>query len=252
MPELSVSQWLLAVLGSLLVGLSKTGLPGLGVFAVAIFANILPAKQSTGALLLLLVCADIVAVAAYRSHARWRHLGKLFPWVAAGVALGCLVMGPISDAQVARLIGAIVLAMVAMHLWRERKLARDPDRAVEQVPHAMWFVVLTGILTGFTTMLANAAGPVMVVYLLAMRLPKLEFLGTMAWFFLIINVFKIPFSHGLGLISAESLVFNAKLAPAVVASALFGRYLIGLINQKLFAALALLFACIAGLRLLLA
>jgi uncharacterized membrane protein YfcA len=191
----------------------------------------------------MLICADVVAVAAYRRHAVWSHLWKLFPWVAAGVVAGFLTMNRISDAQVRRTIGAILVAMVALHVWRRQ-------RAIEPVPHKLWVAAATGVLAGFATMMANASGPIMVLYMLALGLPKMEFLGTGAWFFLIINLFKLPFSYRLGLVTGHTLQFNALMIPVVVAGALLGRVIVRGINQKLFETLALGMTLIAGVRLL--
>jgi len=242
--ELLPWQWGLVVLGALLIGVSKTGIAGLGVLAVAIYANILPARQSTGIILPMLICADVVAVAAYRRHAVWGHLWPLFPWVVVGVVTGYFTMGHINDAQVRRGIGAILLVMVALHFWRRQRAGNEP------VPHTLWFSALTGVLAGFTTMLANAAGPVMILYMLAVGLPKMEFLGTGAWYFLIVNLFKVPFSFQLGLITPGTLQFNALLVPAVIAGALLGRLVVKHINQAWFETLALALTLVASARLL--
>ena len=242
--ELLPWQWGLVVLGALLIGVSKTGIAGLGVLAVAIYANILPARQSTGIILPMLICADVVAVAAYRRHAVWGHLWPLFPWVVVGVVTGYFTMGHINDAQVRRGIGAILLVMVALHFWRRQRAGNEP------IPHTLWFSALTGVLAGFTTMLANAAGPVMILYMLAVGLPKMEFLGTGAWYFLIINLFKVPFSCQLGLITPGTLQFNAVLLPAVITGALLGRLVVKRINQAWFETLALALTLVAGVRLL--
>ena len=242
--ELLPWQWGLVVLGALLIGVSKTGIAGLGVLAVAIYANILPARQSTGIILPMLICADVVAVAAYRRHAVWGHLWPLFPWVVVGVVTGYFTMGHINDAQVRRGIGAILLVMVVLHFWRRQRAGNEP------IPHTLWFSALTGVLAGFTTMLANAAGPVMILYMLAVGLPKMEFLGTGAWYFLIVNLFKVPFSCQLGLITPGTLQFNAVLLPAVIAGALLGRLVVKHINQVWFETLALALTLVASARLL--
>ena len=242
--DLQPWQWVVVALGAILVGLSKTGITGLGILAVAIYANVLPARQSTGIILPLLICADVVAVAAYRQHAVWKHLWQLFPWVAVGIVAGSFALGHINDTQVRRGIGVIVIVMVALHFWRRQRAGSAP------VPHTLWFSALTGVLAGFTTMLANAAGPVMVLYMLAIGLPKMEFLGTGAWFFLIINLFKVPFSYRLGLVTPGTLQFNAVLLPAVIAGALLGRFIVQRINQVWFETLALVLTLLAGVRLL--
>lgn len=241
-------EWTLGILGALLIGLSKTGIPGIGIFSVALFALIIPARQSSGFVLPLLIAADVVAVTAYRKHAQWNHLWGLYPWAIAGILIGYVTLGRIDNTQASRLIGGIVLGMVAVHFWRKRNPAAEEDA----IPHTLPFVAVMGILGGFTTMIANAAGPIMILYLLAMRLPKYEFIGTGAWYFFLLNCFKVPFSMDLGLINAESLGLNLPLAAFAVGGALFGRKLLPHINERLFETLALAFAILAGIRLLVA
>lgn len=240
-------QWALACLGALMAGLAKTGIAGLGILTVAIYASILPARESVGVLLVVLIVADIVAVAVYRREASWTHLVRLFPWALLGILLGALAFGRMDDAAVRMFIGVILVGLVALQGWRMRS-----PRVLGGVTPRTWLVVLTGLSAGFTTMIANAAGPLMIIYLLAMRLPKLTFVGTAAWFFLAINLLKVPFSYGLGLITPSSFALSLRLAPFAIAGALSGRWLIGLMNQRVFEALALLLTLAAGLRLLLA
>jgi len=237
-------QWFLVLFAALLAGISKTGIAGVSILMVAIYANVLPSRQSTGIILPMLLCGDVVAVAIYRRHAVWPHLWRLFPWVASGIIVGYFTMGRINDLQVRRAIGVILLVMVGLHFWRRQHAGN------EAIPHSLWFTGLTGVLAGFTTMMANAAGPVMILYMLAIGLPKMEFLGTGAWFFLVINLFKVPFSCHLGLITPASLHFDLLLLPAVIAGALLGRLFVKRINQAWFETLALVLTLLAGVRLL--
>jgi hypothetical protein len=236
-------QWALALTGALAIGLSKTGIGGLGMLSVVIFANLMPAREASGVVLPMLLFADVVAVLSYRQHAQWRHLWKLFPWTAVGVVAGYLAMGRINDRQAQVLIGGIILALLALHWWRRRK-------GGEVAEHGAWFAPTIGVLAGFTTLVANAAGPLMVIYLLAMRLPKMEYMGTGAVYFMLINLFKVPFMVDLGLINVPSFTLNLWLAPAVLAGALLGRKILAKINQRLFESLALVLAGLAGVKLL--
>ena len=244
---LTLWQWTVLGLGAFFSGLSKTGIAGAAVLTVALFANVLPARESTGALLPLLVCGDIFGVAFFRKHASWPHLWKLCPWVAVGVAVGYFALDRISNLQVQRMIGGILLAIVALSLWRQRRA----DQANSQVPHSWWFAAITGVLAGFTTMVANAAGPVMILYFLAIGLPKLVFVGTGAWFFMLVNAFKVPFSIRLGLITKHSLMLDAILLIPLVPGALLGPVILRRINQKTFERMVLILTAIATLRLLL-
>jgi uncharacterized membrane protein YfcA len=236
-------QWVIAVCAAALVGLSKTGISGLGLLPVVIFAQIIPAKEATGLVLPLLCFGDVAAVLSYRRHATWALLWRLFPWTAAGVVLGYIALGRINETQTRLLIGGIVLGLVALHLFRRYGAKDEPE-------HGAWFAPTIGVLAGFTTLVANAAGPLMVIYLLAMRLPKLEFMGTGAVFFMLLNLFKVPFMVNLGLITGASFTVNLLLAPAVLAGALLGRNILHRINQRLFENLALVLSVLAAVELM--
>ena len=248
--HLELWQWGLGALGAFLVGLSKTGIAGLGILNVAIFALMLPARQSVGIVLVILICGDIVAVTAYRRHANWHHLWRLFPWAGAGVLLGAVTLGRINDEAVRRLIGAILVVLVLLHLFRRNRPEKSKRDPTEETFRQHRLAFLAGLFAGFTTMVANAAGPVMILYLLAMHLPKMAFIGTSAWFFLVLNLFKVPFSYSLGLINLSSLQIDLPLAPFAVLGALSGRMIIRHIDQSLFEKLALALTFAAGLRML--
>jgi uncharacterized membrane protein YfcA len=241
-------QWIFAVLGALMVGISKAGITGLSILSVALFTHVFPSsKQASGLVLPLLIFGDIVAVLSYRAHAQWRFLWKLMPWTAAGVFLGYLALGHISDRTTRILIGVIVVALSALGYWR-RYLTVQTQGTTGAGHWAL--AAALGIVAGFITLVANAAGPLMAIYLIAMRLPKMQFVGTAAVFFLLLNLFKVPFMVKLGLITAQSFEFNLALAPAVLAGALLGRWLLVRINQQLFEKLVLALSAIAGVLLI--
>lgn len=233
-------------LGAFAVGLSKTGLPGLGVLTVGLFANAIAARESTGALLPLLIAGDFFAVAFFRKHANWHHLWKLFPWVVPGIITGAIALKYVNNTQVEKIIGAILVVMIALQFYRQKT-----RRGIDPVPYEWWVSATAGFLAGFTTMVANAAGPVMIIYLLAAGLPKMEFIGTSAWFFLFVNLFKVPFSVGLGLINASSLMMDALLLLPMLPGVLLGPIILRHINQKVFELIATVLTLAATARLLL-
>lgn len=249
MPELTVLSWTLLAIGAVVIGLSKAALPGAGTIAVALFASALPAKQSTGTILLLLIVGDAFALWAYRRHADLRTLVRLIPAVVVGLLLGVVFLAFSSDAVVRRVIGVILLVVIAVTLWRRRASKALPTDAAAR-PHPLVAGVY-GSLGGFTTMVANAAGPIMSMYFLALRFPVQAFLGTAAWFFAIVNVSKIPFSVGLGLITPSGLVVVAVLVPLVVAGAFAGRAIATRIPQRLFERLVIALTIVGALYLLL-
>ncbi|MFH9673992.1 sulfite exporter TauE/SafE family protein [Streptomyces sp. NPDC017405] len=248
-----ISGWQFAALAlaALLVGFSKTAVSGANTVSLAVFAAVLPARASTGVLLPLLIVGDVLAVLTYRRHAHWPTLWRLFPAVAAGVVAGTLFLVWAGDGIVRTSIGAILLLMAAVTVWR-RRTAETP-RAPEAVTTGAGRMRARsyGVLGGFTTMVANAGGPVMSLYLLSAGFRKLGFLGTSAFFFLIVNVSKVPFSAGLGLIDGHSLLLDAALAVFVVPGALIGRWAVNRINQRLFEQLVIAATIVGGLQLLL-
>lgn len=231
LPELTWLAWTGLALAAALVGFSKTALPGINTLAVAIFAAVLPAKPSTGALLVLLLVGDAFALWTYRRHADWPTLVRMIPAVLIGLAIGGVFLAFAGDAVVQRVIGILLLMLMGLTLWQRRKKVRITDDPVS----ASWAAATGyGSLGGFTTMVANAGGPVMSMYFLAARFPVNAFLGTAAWFFATMNVLKLPVSIGLGLITSHTLLMDLILVPAVVAGALFGRWAAQKIQQKTF------------------
>ncbi|MEV0481971.1 sulfite exporter TauE/SafE family protein [Streptomyces sp. NPDC050508] len=250
-----ISGWEFAALAAaaLLVGFSKTAVSGANTVSLAIFAAVLPARASTGVLLPILIVGDVLAVLTYRRHAHWPTLWRLFPAVAAGVVIGTLFLVWADDAVVRTSIGAILLLMAGVTLWRRRKVDAGADDEPDSVTTRSGRAKARsyGVLGGFTTMVANAGGPVMSMYLLSAGFRKLGFLGTSAFFFLIVNVTKVPFSVGLGLIDGHSLLLDAALAAFVVPGALIGKWAVNRINQRLFEQLVIAATIIGGLQLLL-
>ena len=247
---MTLELWQWAVLGfaSALFGIAKTAIGGLGILPVAIFAGMLPARESVGVVLVVLIVADLVAVTVYRRHADWSQLLRLFPWTVIGILAGTFTLGRVDDVTAQRLIGGIVVTMVLIRWYRDWRGARD-DEPEDEEPHPRLAMAM-GIVAGFTSMVANAAGPIMVLYLLAMRLPKMAFVGTIAWFFLAVNLFKVPFLASLGLIHVASIGASLALWPFAIGGALLGRWMIGHINQRRFESISLALAAIAGARLL--
>ncbi|MGW2476508.1 sulfite exporter TauE/SafE family protein [Streptomyces sp. NPDC001665] len=252
----TLTLWQLAALAaaSALVGFSKTAVSGANTISLAVFAAVLPARESTGVLLPILIAGDVLAVLVYRRHAHWPTLLRLFPAVAAGVVAGTLFMMWADDATVRTSIGAILVFMAGVTVWRRRTAETvaepgaddEPPTAGERLKARSY-----GVLGGFTTMVANAGGPVMSLYLLSAGFRKLGFLGTSAWFFLIVNTSKVPFSVGLGLIDGRSLLLDACLLVFVLPGAWIGRTCVDRINQRLFERIVLAATVVGGLQLLL-
>lgn len=245
----TIGTWLVALLAAFCIGIAKGGVGGIAMFALVLFANIIPPKLSVGCVLPLLIAGDILAVWFYRKHAKLSHVWKLLPASMLGVAIGAYLLARIPPAVFKPFIGALILALIALQLWRARQskaaaaVSAAPEAEATPVPksvavqgaqHGPVFAWTMGILAGVTTMLGNAAGAVMTIYLLAMKLAKNEFVGTSAVFFFIINVSKTPFSAAAGVLTRETLTLNAFLVVAVWAGFFLGKFVLSKMSQKVF------------------
>jgi uncharacterized protein len=246
--------WLLAAIAATGIGISKSGLAGVSLVHVIVFAQLFDGQQSTGVVLPMLIVADILAILFYRQHARWDYVLYMMPPALIGIVLGWWVMSvlpantPAGTSDLYKpIIGVVLLLLCSLQIARQLK-----PNWFQHIPHSWWFAWSLGLMAGFTTMLANAAGPVMALYFLAVSFPKMEFVGTSAWFFLFINLIKVPFSAHLNLISVESLSFNLWLCPCILLGLFSGRWIVQHIPQKIFDACLLAFALIAACRFLLA
>jgi uncharacterized membrane protein YfcA len=247
--ELSLSVWLWLAVAAVLVGVAKTAINGVASIAVVIFAAVLPARESTGAILPLLLCGDLIAVTWYRRHADWRTMWRLLPGVVPGLLLGAWFVSVADDVLMRRTIAVVLLVMCSLQLWqlhhRDELAAMGPPRH----PHGLT-TLGTGAAAGFATMTANAAGPITTVYLIRAGLPMLQMIGTGAWFYLAVNLAKVPFSAGLGLITSTSLVRDALLVPALLVGAVSGILLVRRLRQRQFEVIALGFSAATALLLL--
>jgi len=225
--------------------MSKTGVNGLGTVSVPVFAIIFGARASTGILLPMLCCADLFAVAYYRRNAEWKYIVRLLPWALTGFALALLTDSWIPDKSFKTVIGACILAGLGVMLWNEYRV-KDAE-----IPSAWWFTALFGTVGGFSTMIGNAAGPIMSVFLLSVRLPKKSFVGTAAWFFMIINFLKLPLQYFVWRnISGESLLFNLSMLPSIAVGAWLGIIFVKKISEKNYRVVVYALTLISTLMLL--
>ena len=252
MTHLGLTAWLALTAAAVLAGFSKTAIGGAGAVAAAVAALVLPARASTGTILPLLICGDVIAVSLYRRGANWRLMGRLAPWVLLGIGAGVVFLDRVRGNDAVRTtIAVLILAVLATHVavggrLREHLAVRAARTSAAQRAAAG----LAGLAVGFTTMVANSAGAVMTVYLLLSGVTMLEFLGTGAWFFLAVNLIKLPFGVGLGLIDTGSLRTDALLLPGLVAGCALGRLLIRRIRPASFERVVLGMAVVSAAVLL--
>jgi len=215
--QLTVNELVILISVALLIGMAKTGVFGTGMLAVPLLATVFGGQRSSGILLPILVMADAMAVWYYHRHASWKHLRVLFPWAALGVILGAITGKLINDHIFKMAMAIIIGVSVVIMLWLEK--LGDPNK----IPKAKSFTMATGVAGGFTSMVGNLAGSVMNVYLLSMKLPKNGFIGTTAWFFLVLNWFKVPFHVFVWhTISLNILLMDILMLPAIILGAYLG------------------------------
>jgi uncharacterized membrane protein YfcA len=236
---------LLAGTTAILAGFSKTGLPGAAMPSVALLAAAFPQRteMSVGAMLVVLLVGDVLAVAWFRRHAQWQRLVVLFPYVVAGMVPAYFVLSWLDDRQFRPALGTLVLALLALelarHLFGWTRLASRP-----------WFVGLMGFLAGFGSTVANAGGPMMTIYLLGQKVAKEQFIGTCAWFFFLLNLAKVlPFSLQ-AMLTRETIGCGLAMAPLAVLGAILGAWLLPRVPQRLFNALVSVLAAVAAVWLI--
>ena len=211
MPEhFSVINWVLIFIAAFIIGLSKAGLKGIDMMNVTIMAIVFGGKASTGVVLPLLCVADIMAVWYYNRHAQWPHFWKLLPWMVVGILVGVFIGKDIDESLFRKIMAIIIVLTVFIMLWLE-------IRKTPFVPENIFFAAGLGLISGFTTMLGNLAGAFSNIYFLAMRMVKNDFIGTAAWLFLVINLFKLPFQVFYWKnINAASIKTDLVLLPALL------------------------------------
>ena len=247
--------WTVVVVGTLatmVFGLSKTSVPAVGSLGAAVLTTVLPPLASTGVVLPVLLIGDVIALSLYARHVDARLLLRMLPTVALGLAGGYAVVSWVDTSIAVRLIGGTLLVAGVGELVRRRSVrAADAASGAPRHPDRGPVSLLLGAGAGFSTMVANAGGPMMTLYLLRLRVPPTAFLGTTAWFFFAVNALKVPLSARLGLITPSSLSISAALVPGIVLGALVGRRLVLGMSRVAFETAALAATSAAGVWLLL-
>lgn len=225
--DLIPREWILLYLAGFLIGLDKIGLRGAAMVILPFLAVILGGKNSAGFVLTLLIAGDIYAVIYYKRKCKWGLILKLFPWAAGGIVLALIIGNMISDQFFKRIMGFVLLFMLILMVYREWKKSADT------LPKNPIIAAGTGLAGGFSTMIGNAAGPIMSMYLLSMNIPKEVFIGTGAWFFFIVNLSKFPLHYFVWKsITKESLLLSLMIIPVIYIGTFFGRKIVQRIPEK--------------------
>ncbi len=246
--------WLLLLICCCAVGMAKTGVPGLGIIAVPILASIMPTKESVGFLLPLLMTGDIFGVIYYRKYAIVKAVFSILPWTFLGIFSAYLVVGKINNEQLEPIIGAIVILMLALgeyQKYRGDKIRNLTEKVQNEEPAKvpLYWTAFLGIFAGITTMFANAAGPIAVIYMVMLSANKRQFVGTIALYAFIGNWIKVPFFMDRDMMTAQSLGLDILMLPAVALGAVSGYFVLSRIPQKFFDVLVVVLAGAAAVKL---
>ena len=242
--DLGPWDWVMLMLCGMLVAMAKTGIAGVYNVVVPLMAIVFGGRASTGVLLPILLMGDVLAVSYYNRSAEWNHVLRLVPPALGGVLLGTWVGGSVSEETFRVMLALVVLLGIGLMVLLE-------VRKVKTVPDHWWFGLLMGLLAGFTTMVGNVAGPIVAVYMLSMRLPKNAFIGTTAWFFLLVNVIKLPLHVFVWeTISWSSLGLDLFVLPAVALGAVLGIRLVRIISEQFYRRFVILATVASALLLL--
>ena len=237
---LSAFDWSLLILCALLNGISRAGLRGINIIAVPIFAGYFGGKASAGILLPLLISGDIAAMFVYHSKVSWKHVIKLIPAALVGIIVGMLMGHQLPDHIFRLLIAVFVLLCLILMLLKEfrGKTFVLPDHIAA---HST-----VGFSGGLASMVGNAAGPIMTLYLLSMNLPKEIFIGTGAVFFLVVNLLKLPVHLFVwDTMSVDIFLLDAILIPFVIVGFFGSLKIVRMIPERPFR-LFIIFATLAG------
>lgn len=243
--DFSSLQIFILVIAAILIGINKTGIPGLGLVPVIMLVFSFETGISTGLQLMMLCMADLAAVAYYHKTANWKIIAKLLPAALGGIVIGSCVIHKLDSNAMMLLMGIVILILSGISVVREIWW-NDADK----IPSHWSFAVCTGLLAGFSTQIANAAGPIMALYLLAMRLPKLEYMGTAAWYFMILNWIKLPIFAWEGRITMASVKADLAMIPFLLLGAWLGIVMLNKMPKKLFNWFILILSAVASVYMI--
>jgi len=225
---LSIADFTILFMAAFILGISKSGVKGISIIIVAMLVFVFGAKQSTGILLPMLIVGDIFAVIYYNRHAQWKYLIRLMPFMMLGVIIGTWSGDQVSEEVFRKSMATVIFISVVMMFWWDKRKRKN-------VPDNLGFAGVMGLTAGFTTMVGNLAGSFANLFFLAMRLPKNQFIGTTAWLFLIINLFKVPFHiWSWETITWQSFQISAIAIPAILLGLFVGIRILRKVNDKLF------------------
>ncbi len=242
--DVTTTAWVLAFTAAFVLGISKAGIKGIAIIIVTLMALAFGARESTGLIVPLLIVGDIFAVAYYNRHTQWKYIFRFLPWMMLGVLIGVFVGKDLPERTFKIGMAGIILVSVVLMYWWDRRQSKT-------VPTHWAFASFMGIMAGITTMIGNLAGAFSNIYFLALRIPKNEFIGTAAWLFFFINIFKLPFHVFVWeTITPETLIINIKLLPGILIGLFVGIRMVKIIKEQFYRKMILALTAIGAFLIL--
>lgn len=242
--DVSTTSWIIALSAAFIIGVSKSGIKGIAIVSVTFMALAFETKASTGLVVPIFIVGDIFAVIYYNRHTQWKYIVRFLPWMIVGVVIGNFIGKDLDEATFKIGMAIVILGSVIMMYWWDRRKSKV-------VPTHWAFAGSMGLLAGITTMIGNLAGSFANIFFLAMRLPKNEFIGTAAWLFFIINIFKLPFHiWSWGTITTETLLFDLKLVPTIFLGLFVGVRLVKIIKDDFYRKMILVLTALGAVIIL--
>jgi uncharacterized membrane protein YfcA len=242
--EFSTAEIITALISAFFIGFSKITGTSLGAAIIPMFSSIFPPKVATGILCIAFLLASIQAFKVHLKNIKLAHFKILLP----GTFLGFIIGGAallFFDEKILRIF--ISFTIIFMLIFNSGKSFYA--HFFEKIQSSFWFGPLFGLLIGTTSMIANAASPLMVVYLLAKKEPKHFFIGTQVAFFLFIDLLKIPFYLYTGIITSSSFTINLIMIPVMIIGGTIGFFFIKWIPDNKFRILVTITAILSAAKL---
>jgi len=240
--QLGMEFWLLAVLGVLITGISKSGFAGgMGVITVPLLALQIGPIRAAAIMLPLLLVMDVLSVSAWLGQQRNDLLRLLLPAAFAGITVGYFLFDYLDEQKLSIMLGVLSIAFAVWGLFKGHGFKTEPKP---------WLGRTSGVVAGLTSFLTHAGGPPLNFYLLPLQLPRPQFLATAVLFFAAINLVKLVPYTMLGQINGANLLIGLILAPVAWLGVWLGLKIQHKINDKLFNRIILLMLLVVGSKLI--
>lgn len=153
----------------------------------------------------------------------------LLPPAFVGLVAGTEILRVVDPVYIRLAVGAVVV-FSALILLKDLRLPGAGTR---------WGPLVVGSASGALSTSTGLAGPPIVLLLTARDLPKHDFRGTSALYFLVMAVFAIAVLAFRGVVEAEHVPLGAALIPAALVGKVVGTAALKRVSEKAFRGISL-------------